>query len=128
MRIMFSWLLFAVLVVLFLIAAPLNALLRIGGDFRSFVIPLGVVGALLSVVAVMTKAGRWLKLFFILTGSSALGWPTSLYLHDILIKVFPNEPLTYILVFFVLPVTFIAGIAGTIIVGIRGRICHSRTM
>lgn len=43
MSIMFSWLLFAVLAVLFLIAAPLNALLRMGGDFRSFVIPLGVV-------------------------------------------------------------------------------------
>jgi len=61
---------------------------------------------------------RWLRFFFILTGASALGWPVSLWLHDILIKTFPNEPVTYILVFFVLPVTFIIGVVGAIITGV----------
>ena len=51
MRLKPSWLLFAALVVLFIIAAPLNALLRIGGDFRSFVLRLGIVGTLLAALA-----------------------------------------------------------------------------
>lgn len=118
MRLKLCWLLFAVLVALFFVAAPLNSLLRIGGDFRSFLLPIGILGALLVFVVALAKTGRWLKFFFILTGASALGWPISLWLHNILINAFPTEPVTYVLVFYILPVTFVTGVVGTIITGI----------
>jgi hypothetical protein len=79
MRLKPFWLLFAALVVLFIIAAPLNSFLCIGGDFWSFTLPLEIGGALLAALAALTKISRWTRLFFILTGASALGWLVSLY-------------------------------------------------
>ena len=123
-RLKFCWLLFAALIVLFIVAAPLNGLLRIGGDFRSFVLPLGIMGASVVVLAALTKMNKWLRFFFILTGASALGWPFSLYLNRLLINFFPNEPVTYVMFFFVFPLTFIAGVIGTIITGIWQKFTH----
>ncbi len=125
MRLKFCWLMFAILVALIIVAiSPIHTLLRLGGDFRSFVLPLGIVGAVLLVLAVLTKMSKWLRFFFILTGASALGWQVSLFAHDLLFKTFPTEPVTYVLVFFVLPVTFIVGVVGTIIIGIWQRLKH----
>jgi len=114
---------FAILVALFVVAiSPLHTLLRLGGDFRSFVLPLGIVGVVLLVLVFLTKMSKWLRFFFILTGASAIGWQVSLFAHDLLIKRFPSEPVTYVLVFFVLPVTFIVGVIGTIITCIWQRV------
>lgn len=119
------WLMFAILVALFIVAiSPIHTLLCLGGDFRSFVLPLGIVGVVLLVLAVLTKMSKWLRFLFILTGASAIGWQVSLFAHNLLIKIFPTEPVTYILVFFVLPVTFIVGVVGTIIIGIWQRLKH----
>ena len=60
-----------------------------------------------------------LRIFLITAGASALGWSISLYLHDLLIRFFPTEPVTYVLVFFVLPVTFLVGVLGAIAIGIK---------
>ena len=109
-----SWIVFAALVGLF--AA---ALLLLSDDLRSFVPYLGVLGLLLVVSAAAAKTGRLLKSFMILTGAAAIGWPVGLYLHDPLLHLVPDEPFTYILVFYICPVAFIAGAAGTIIIGIR---------
>jgi len=123
MRLKFCWLMFALLVAIVIVAiSPIYTLLRLGGDFRSFVLPLGIVGAVLLVLAALTKMSKWLRFFFILTGASTLGWQVSLFAHDLLIKIFPTEPVTYVLVFFVLPVTFIVGVVGTIIIGIWQRL------
>ena len=123
MRLKFCWLMFALLVAIGIVAiSPIHTLLRLGGDFRSFVLPLGIVGAVLLVLAVLTKMSKWLRFFFILTGASALGWQVSLFAHNLLFKTFPTEPVTYVLVFFVLPVTFIVGVVGTIIIGIWQRL------
>ncbi len=125
MRLKFCWLIFAILVALFIVAiSPLHTVLHLGGDFRSFVLPLGIVGVVLLVLVFLTKMSKWLRFCFILTGTSALGWQVSLFAHDLLIKKFPNEPVTYVLVFFVLPVTFIVGVIGTIITGIWQRLKH----
>ena len=125
MRLKFCWLMFALLVAIVIVAiSPIHTLLRLGGDFRSFVLPLGIVGAVLLVLVVPTKMSKWLRFFFILTGTSAIGWQVSLFAHDLLIKIFPTEPVTYVLVFFVLPVTFIVGVVGTIIIGIWQRLKH----
>ena len=114
-----SWLLFACLLALIIVVlSPLRTTLDASGDLRSFVPLLGILGALLVVLAAPAGAGRWLKFFFILTGASALGWPLSLWLHGILIRAFPTEPVTYVLVFYILPLTFVTGISGTIISGI----------
>jgi hypothetical protein len=94
-RLKLCWLLFTLLVVLPNVAiSPLHTFLGLRIDSKSF---------------------------FILTGVSALGWPVSLYLHDLLIKFFPTEPVTYVLVFYVLPFAFVAGVLGTIITGILQR-------
>jgi hypothetical protein len=117
------WLLFYGLAALFLFAiSPLHTFIHVGGDFSSFVIPLGLVGLSLLICASWTKMSTWLRFFFILTGASALAWPVSLYAQDVLFSVFPGEPVTYILVFMILPFTFIAGIIGTAAVGIRLRL------
>lgn len=118
MRIKLAWLWFICLLVLIIIALPLRNFLHLGGDIRSFLFPLGILGALLVVFAALARTGGRLRFFFILTGASALGWPVSLWLHDILIKVWSNEPVTYVLVFYILPLTFVTGVIGTIITGI----------
>ena len=123
MRLKFCWLMFALLVAIGIVAiSPIHTLLRLGGDFRSFVLPLGIVGTVLLVLAALTKMSKWLRFFFIFTGASTLGWQVSLFAHDLLIKIFPTEPVTYVLVFFVFPVTFIVGVVGTIIIGIWQRL------
>jgi hypothetical protein len=120
-RLKLCWLIFALLVALVIVAiSPL----RLGGDFRSFVFPLGIIGLVLLVLIALTKMSKWLRFFCILTGVSALGWQVTLFAHDLLIKNFPTEPVTYVLVFFVLPVTFIVGVVGTIVTGIWHRLKH----
>lgn len=114
------WVIFTILIGLFAVAlSPIKNLLHLSGDFRSFVPYLGVLGALLVVSAMAARIGGLLKSFLILTGASAVGWPVGLYLHDPLLQFIPNEPFTYILVFYICPVAFIAGAVGTIIIGIR---------
>jgi hypothetical protein len=78
------------------------------------------------ITAALTKTGRWLKFFFILTGASALGWPVALLLHGQLVKIWPIEPLTYVLIFDIFPITFVTGIAGTIITGVSRLASRSR--
>jgi hypothetical protein len=114
------WLLFAILVGIALVAiSPLKNFLHVSGDLSSFVPLLGGVGALLVILALAAKQDKWLKTFMIITGASAAGWPISLYLHEFLFRFFPTEPVTYILVFFILPVTFLAGVFGTLAFGIK---------
>ena len=116
----YSWVLFMILVGGIIIVLPLHSVLRLDGDLRNYLAPLGIVGAILVLAAALAKTGRWQKFFFILTGASALGWPVSLFLHDQLVKIWSTEPVTYVLVFYILPVTFVTGAAGTIIAGLLG--------
>ena len=118
MRLKVSWLLFACLLALIIFALPLRNLLHLGGDIRSFLFPLGILGALLVVFAVLAKTGRWLRFFFMLVGLSAFGLPADLLLHELLFKIWPTEPVTYVLLFYILPLTFVIGVFGTIITGL----------
>ena len=102
-----------------LVVSPLRSLLQIQGDLSNYVIHLAVLGIPLVILAITTKMSRVLRGFLITAGGSASGWFISLYVHDLISGAFPTEPVTYIMVFFVLPVTFLAGVLGATVIGIK---------
>lgn len=119
-RMLVCWILLGLMVGLVLIViSPLKDLLKVRGDLSNYVIHLGVLGMPLVILTIITRMSRVLRSFLITAGASALGWPISLYLNYLLSSFFPDEPVTYILVFFVLPITFVVGVFGAIIVGIK---------
>ena len=101
------------------IISPLREILRIPGDLSNYVIHLGVMGAALIILVLITKTDRLLKSSMITAGASALGWPISVYIHDLIFPLFPTEGVTFILVFLILPVTFIVGALGAFVIGIK---------
>jgi hypothetical protein len=104
------------------VVSPLRELLHVPGDLSDYVIQLGALGVSLVVLAIITRMSKVLRNFMITAGASALGWPVSLYIHDLLFPLFPTEGVTYVLVFFILPVTFLAGVIGAIVTGIKLRV------
>jgi hypothetical protein len=120
------WVVFAVIVVLFIFSlTPLRD--RLSGSFEIFPgIPFILLGIALIVIAIASKMHIILKVFLIVTGASAIGWPGSLFLHNFLYQYFPTEPVTYILFFMVFPVTFIIGGAGSIVTGLIARVHVAR--
>ena len=113
-----SWVLFVSLLALIAAGLTLPRLLRMGGDSRTFIFPLGVLGILLVVIAARVKTAGWLRFFFMLVGLSAFGLPADLFVHDQLFKLRPAEPVTYVVLFYILPLTFVIGVLGTIITGL----------
>ena len=114
------WLLLGIMAGLVLVVvSPLRNLLQIQGDLSNYVIHLAVLGVPLVILAIITRMSRVLRSFLIIAGASASGWLISLNLHDLLAHFFPTEPVTYILVFFVLPVTFLIGVLGATVIGIK---------
>ena len=114
------WVAFGVLLGLFLVAlTPIKGLLQLHGDFSNFVLPLGVLGLALTILVLKTGMGVMLKVFLLSNGISAAGWQLSLYLHDILIRFFPTEPVTFILLFYVFIPAFILSSAGGLVIAIR---------
>ena len=109
----------------FIVVSPLRELLQIPGDLSNYVVHLGVLGVSLVILAILTRMSRVLRIFMITAGASALGWPISLYINDLIFPLFPTEGVTYVLVFFVLPVTFLAGVLGAIIAGIKQLVSSS---
>lgn len=128
MRIRLSWVLFICLLALIAAGLTFPRLLRMGGDSTTFLLPLGVLGVLLAFTAARVKTARWMRFFFMLTGFSAFGLPADLLLHELMFKIWPTEPVTYILLFYVLHLTFVVGVAGTIVAGILrlGKLSHNR--
>lgn len=126
MRIKVLWVIFGVIASLFVVSAtPLSQMLRLHGDFRSFAVPLGILGALLTGMALSTRTSLILKVFLVGTGASAVGWPFSLYLHRVLAQIFPTEPVTYVLFFYVFTPAFVVAAAGALLIGIK-RLLFSR--
>jgi len=120
MRMKLCWLLLGVMVGLVaVVVSPLREVLHVRGDLSNYVTPLGILGVPLVILSNITRMGRLLRIVLITTGVSAMGWPISLYMHDLLSRWFPSEPVTYILVFYVLPTTFIAGVVGATAIGIK---------
>ena len=106
------------LLVLIVGGLTLPRLLRMGGDSGTFTFFLGMIGVLLAISAARIKAARGLRFFFMLTGLSAFGLPADLFLHDQMVKIWPSEPATYILLFYILPFTFLIGVLGIIVTGL----------
>jgi NADH:ubiquinone oxidoreductase subunit 6 (subunit J) len=122
-RLVVCWVLLGSMAGLILVVvSPLRELLQVPGDLSNYVIHLGVLGASLLILAIITVINRVLKNFMITAGASALGWPVSIYIHELIASIYPTEGVTYVLVFFVLPVTFLVGLLGAIIIGIRQRL------
>ena len=122
-RLVVCWVLLGSMAGLILVVvSPLRELLHVPGDLSNYVIHLGVLGASLLILAIITVINRVLKNFMITAGASALGWPVSIYIHELIASIYPTEGVTYVLVFFVLPVTFLVGLLGAIIIGIRQRL------
>lgn len=114
------WGVFGALLGLFIVAiSPLIEFVHLHGEFRDFVVPFGVLGTSLVILVTVTRMSIALKSFLLTTGTSAAGWPASLYLHSVLINFSPTEPFTYILFFFVFTPAFIVGATGSIIFGIK---------
>jgi hypothetical protein len=111
-----------------IVVSPLREVLHVPGDLRDYVIQLGALGVSLVILAVLTRISRVLRNFMITAGASALGWPVSLYIHDLIFPTFPNEGVTYVLVFYVLPVTFLVGVLGAVVMGIKRRISSSHSL
>lgn len=120
MRMKLCWLLLGVMVGLVaVVVSPLREVLHVRGDLSNYVTPLGILGVPLVILSNITRMGRLLRIVLITTGVSAMGWPISLYMGDLLSRWFPSEPVTYILVFYVLPTTFIVGVVGATAIGIK---------
>ena len=120
LSIIICWVLLGAMAGLVLIVvSPLRGLLGIQGDLSNYTIHLMLLGIPLVMLAIITKISRALKTFLITAGGSASGWFISLYLHDLMYSFFPTEPVTYILVFFVIPVTFLVGVLGATVIGIK---------
>ena len=119
-RMLVCWILLGIMAgLIIVVVSPLRELLQIPGDLSNYVIHLGVLGVLLLIMVILTKMTMWLRIFMITAGTSALGWPISLYIHDLISPLFPDEGFTYLLVFFILPVTFLIGVSGSIVIGIK---------
>ena len=71
MRMKVCWGVFGVLVGLFVVAVtPLGGLIHLHGDFRDFVVPLGLLGVVLLILAAVTRIRMLLKSFLLGTGAS----------------------------------------------------------
>ena len=111
------WVILAGLILLLILQLPPFWVLS--GRFELFPgIPLIVLGSALVILAAMLNTNIILKIFLIAAGASAIGWPSSLFLHSFLFQYFPFEPVTYVLFFFVFPLTFAIGTIGSLITGL----------
>ncbi len=111
------WAILAGLVLLLIV--PLTPWGVYSGRFELFPgIPLIVLGAALIILVAILRTNAILKFFLIAAGVSAIGWPFSLFLHSFLFQYFPTEPVTYVLFFYVFPLTFVTSTIGSFIVGL----------
>ena len=93
----------------------------------SFIAVLSILGIVLIILAAKAKFTKIAKVFFILTGASALGMGLSMILHNLvfalLIKLFGegiwggmgDEPVFFILATIVCPLALLVGAIGSII-------------
>ena len=111
------WAILAGLILLLIV--PLTPFGAHSGRFELFPgIPLIGFGSALVILAAMLHTNVVLKIFLIAAGASAIGWPSSLFLHSFLFQYFPTEPVTYVLFFFVFPLTFTISTIGSLIAGL----------
>ena len=111
------WVILAGLILILIF--PLTLFGVYSGRFELFPgIPLIVLGTALVILAAMLHTNAILKIFLIAAGASAIGWPSSLFLHSFLFQYFPTEPVTYVLFFFVFPLTFAISTIGSLITGL----------
>jgi hypothetical protein len=119
LRIICWTLLIAMVGLVLITVSPLRSVFNIRWDLSNLGLPLGGLGAALLVVMILSQMNGLLKIFMLIAGASGVCWPLNLYLHSLLINFYPNEPLTFIVAFVVLPLTFLIGTTGALIVGVK---------
>lgn len=95
-----------------------------------------VLGIVLIVLTVKARVKGALKLFLVLTGAAAIGFPLSAVLHNLIYALFilmfgegfwdrfngGDEGFFFILAIFVCPLVFLVGAVGSIVMLIRGKL------
>lgn len=119
---------FVLLAVLFAVAPLLGY--ASGLAILSLSLVFFVLGMLLTVLAARSKTGRALKMFLLLTGGAATGILVSVLIHNVLTGLFQgywlqtrggDEPFFFILGIFILPVVYLVGVAGSIVIMVQAR-------
>lgn len=125
----FVILIFSVTLIPFLFTQyALQILLAVAGVF-------GLLGLTLLILVTREDIERKFKVFLILTGASAIGIPVSIALHNLVYSLFirflgenfwerttgGDEPVFFTLATIILPVVFIVGVIGSIILFLRRR-------
>ena len=107
----------------------------LAGDFTMgyIIIPAWVIfaglGVTLLVLTLKRKVEGVLKLFLLLTGSSAAGFAVFVLLHNLVSALFDiEEPVFFALATVVCPLGFLAGIVGTIILTIKHKPAADQTI
>ncbi len=81
-----------------------------------------LLGAALLFLTVKTKVGGILKKFLLLTGSSAVGLPVFVLLHNVVSDLFNiEEPVFFIIATMVCPIGFLVGAVGSIVLAIKNK-------
>jgi phosphatidylglycerol lysyltransferase len=114
-RIRILWGVFIVLVAVFILSlTPLRN--SVTGRFEIFPGSLMIaLGVILILTVAFLKEKPIFKIFVIIAGASAAGWPASLFLNHILYPHYPAEGLTYVLFFLIFPLLFIAAVIGSVV-------------
>jgi hypothetical protein len=115
------WSVFWALVGIFVITISMTFIPLPGAFFTAGGV-LALLGAVLLVLTVKTKVGGLLKMFFLLTGASAVGMPVFGILHNMVsLLLDTEEPVFFIMAVFVCPIGILIGTVGTIVAAIRGK-------
>lgn len=125
-----------VLIIAVLVSLNTSSNFRANGGvpvmFASWII-FFILGAALIYLTLKEKPEGWLKRFLLLTGGSAVGFPVSIILHNLVYGLFivlfgegvwgsgGDEPFFFLIAIIVCPIAFIVGVMGSIVQFIKRR-------
>jgi hypothetical protein len=130
------WVLIAIFAILVALALGLGRFWGLKRPFSAMIYLAIIFLALAAMLVVLTaklKESRIRKIFFILTGASAVGIPICVILHNLVYALCVkfgwvfwgkggDEPVFFILAIFVLPALFVLGALGSIVLLISARL------
>jgi peptidoglycan/LPS O-acetylase OafA/YrhL len=113
---------FIIIICAMFLRIPLAENLPLGYVFLPGIAVLFLLGVVLIVLTVKTKAGGRLKKFLLLTGFSAAGLPVFAVLHNVVSGFFNiEEAVFFILATLVCPLGFLVGAIGTIVLMVKNK-------
>ncbi len=113
---------FIIIICTMFVLVPLIGSFTLGFVFLPGIAVFLLLGVLLIVLTVKTKAGGRFKKFLLLTGSSAVGLPVFAVLHNVVSGLFDiEEAVFFILATLVCPLGFLIGAVGTIVLTVKSK-------